>query len=1033
MKRFSVALLLLTCWAAWGISQTKGGEIRVIGEKVGLLSNRRIDFASNDSRGFTWFGSLQGLSRFDGTELKTILSDSRHGSDSVAWEIQSPLFEDRAGRLWFTTYVGLACYDPAKDVPFHWSLYFQGKRLEEWCQAFYLDQEEQKIWLQAGERLGWVQLPEPGDEPVFQDLGQTAHGFRLVPELEDGKLVRIWSAPWLRDTGLELFSLENDQWIKTKFFNQARDTESDIGILPGGVISVVPQSQHTTWVLTTNGLIKLDPITRKARRFIPEGIQNITFREGKALDFTRLIMISAKQGIWVFNQKVDSFYRFKFKEANNNGLLRENGSWFMHMDSEQRIWVTIPEAGVGFIQEPDLPFQNPLNKIKQGPEVVGIVEDLEGKIMVATRKNGVYSKRPKSGWNLVVNGGLFSDIDLSSIKFSPGGNLLLASRLKLFECRSTSWKEILNLESDNALIDFGETDSGIILTTNNGIRRKRAFQELFPIYELPRHNELVYSKIFHLSKKEIAIVNNESEVQFYKTDEAGDLVLVGSLSLPQSAITMALDSNKSRLYIATNKQLFSYHLQTGKHNLVLSPSIENPVYDIQSLAVDHAGSLWIATQSEGLFSYDPISKELFRYRKPDGVPSESFIRGASLCSSDGRLWFGTKSGLVVFHPDSIKPYPYGPKVYIDHLSAGNLRLEKQGDTLLSSLKNLELKKQYTPFAIQFKSIGYHLPELNTIRYQLSKPGLDDTWEEADAEGFAFFGNLGTGKYTLRFKALNANGIEGPVESINIEITLSFWETVWFKMLMGGIGVLLLVLAVRFRYVRKLHRKEMLLQKERAESQEKLHQQELLIQRARAQNEERNRIGKEIHDDLGALTSVIIFLTGGLLKGETDPDRKAKLNLMAQSSNDLVEKVEEIIWALNAEDDNLEHLSSELRISASEYLTKHDIEIRVDMPDQFPDVELKGEQKRNIYLIVKESLHNIVKHSKGSQVWFSIRMQGEHYHLTIEDNGVGFEVGKTDPRRNGMRNLGERADAIGAVLEIDSKPGAGTTIDIKVPV
>jgi signal transduction histidine kinase len=148
------------------------------------------------------------------------------------------------------------------------------------------------------------------------------------------------------------------------------------------------------------------------------------------------------------------------------------------------------------------------------------------------------------------------------------------------------------------------------------------------------------------------------------------------------------------------------------------------------------------------------------------------------------------------------------------------------------------------------------------------------------------------------------------------------------------------------------------------------------------------------------------------------------------AHDMIDKMGEIVWALNEKNDSLSDLLSYTRVYAMEYLTQHNIACNIDSPENFPLTFVTGEIRRNIFLTVKEALHNVVKHSKASEVNITVAT-GKNIMVHIADNGTGFNKKNLRPFSNGIYNMEKRIAEIGGIFEIKNEKG--TTIFIEVPL
>lgn len=192
-------------------------------------------------------------------------------------------------------------------------------------------------------------------------------------------------------------------------------------------------------------------------------------------------------------------------------------------------------------------------------------------------------------------------------------------------------------------------------------------------------------------------------------------------------------------------------------------------------------------------------------------------------------------------------------------------------------------------------------------------------------------------------------------------------------------------------------------------------------------DERNRIAKEIHDDIGSgLTSIRLLSEIAMVKKEN----KDELNKISANANDLVNNLNEIIWSINSKNDTIPNLLAYIRSHMVDYLEPYDIKLSINIPPDIPNVEISGENRRNIFMVVKECFTNIAKHANASAVNFTVQIR-DQLIFTIKDNGKGFDSNDILPFKNGIRNMKERIEHVGGEMEIWGKNG--TTITIKIPI
>ncbi|MEY2465537.1 MAG: hypothetical protein QOD03_58 [Verrucomicrobiota bacterium] len=201
----------------------------------------------------------------------------------------------------------------------------------------------------------------------------------------------------------------------------------------------------------------------------------------------------------------------------------------------------------------------------------------------------------------------------------------------------------------------------------------------------------------------------------------------------------------------------------------------------------------------------------------------------------------------------------------------------------------------------------------------------------------------------------------------------------------------------------------------------------------ALHKERARIAKDIHDDLGASLTQISLL-GELAQQDsgTSPETASKhIEKISNTARQVIKSLDEIVWAVNPRNDTLAHLIDYTGQFALDYLRVANIRCRLDFPEQPPAREISTDIRHNLFLIVKEALNNVVKHSRASEVWLRINVTDDILKMAIEDDGCGFDETPEHPGADGLRNIRQRVAEIGGECRIESHQGAGAKISFEL--
>ncbi|MEP7317426.1 MAG: two-component regulator propeller domain-containing protein [Panacibacter sp.] len=439
----------------------------------------------------------------------------------------------------------------------------------------------------------------------------------------------------------------------------------------------------------------------------------------------------------------------------------------------------------------------------------------------------------------------------------------------------------------------------------------------------------------------------------------------------------------------------------------------NVVYGILS---DSSGNLWLST-NRGLSCFNPANKMFRSFTKQDNLPGDEFNRNQYARLPNGELMFGGVDGYIAFNPaDVLQTKPQVPIVFTG-LSISNKPVDwKQDSTVISApvgyAKKIILHPGQNMFTVSFASLDYRSNEKKFYKYRLD--GFDHDWTNPTNKNEATYTNLSPGTYLFHVTGTNTDGVWN-AKSISIEImVLPYWyQSAWFKILIvlivaGGLYTL-------YRY--RLHQ----------------HLKLLTI---------RNRIAGDLHDEIGGTLSSI-SLSSTIIQNKLTNENEDVQNLLQQISShtdNMMEAMSDIVWAINTRNDNFESMINRMRAFAVEMLEPHGVEIHFSVSDAVLHQSLDMVQRKNTYLLFKEAINNAAKYAHCNNVWVTIEMQGKKIFLQIKDDGKGFAYTKGVKTHsensfggNGLPGMYKRATELKGALNIDTTPGKGTTIQLEFAV
>ena len=466
------------------------------------------------------------------------------------------------------------------------------------------------------------------------------------------------------------------------------------------------------------------------------------------------------------------------------------------------------------------------------------------------------------------------------------------------------------------------------------------------------------------------------------------------------------------------------------------------LYDnyISQIVADNRGWLWFGA-NRGLFKVREQDFQAVMAGRADRVQSVSYGRGEGLPSlqaafgssptvvrsRDGRLWFPMQTGLAVVDPNKLTRQPRPPPAWLSRVTVddrlvaeyvGLLPKQPAAENPIIDLADVSPTLQLPPgnrrLEIVFAALDYYSPENIQFRYRLK--GLDDQWVDIGTQRSVIYSRLAAGDYIFEMNACNSEGDWNPNGAVlRLVVAPFYWQTWWFRL-----GVLVLIVAgivttVRFVSFRRLQRR--------------LH----ALEQQAALQKERARIAKDIHDDLGADLTQIAYLGELARMDQAEPDRASeRIGKMSATARQAIKSLDEIVWAVNPRNDTLAHLIDYTGQFTLDYLRLAGIRVRLDYPEQIPPRKLVADLRHNLFLTVKEALHNIVKHAGATEVRLRIVVTERSLEISVEDNGRGFVTAPDDALADGLRNMRQRMAGIGGECHIDSRPGQGARVVLHLP-
>ncbi len=415
---------------------------------------------------------------------------------------------------------------------------------------------------------------------------------------------------------------------------------------------------------------------------------------------------------------------------------------------------------------------------------------------------------------------------------------------------------------------------------------------------------------------------------------------------------------------------------------------------VSCVTEDEFGRIYVGT-GRGIDRLDPETGQIENFTTADGLPNSNIE--VSLRDRNNNLWFGTTNGLARLVPEPKKDRQ-PPNVLITGLRVNG---EPQSVSILgeTTIPQLDLKADQRQVTVDFVGLGASLGEKMRYEYR-----FDDSDWTAAGERTLNFANLASGNYQFEVRTVTADRIYSQPAAVAFKIAAPIWQRWWFIAGLLALTAVLIYVFYRYRLAR-------LLELERI----------------------RTRIATDLHDDIGANLTRIALLTEVANQQTQAGAGNGKRNLLpsiAEIARESVASMNDIVWAISPDHDSLLDLTRRMRQHAEEVFAYRDIDLEFHAPSPDNELKLSVGVRRDLLLIFKEAANNAVKHSACTKVIIDFSCKNSILSLRIKDNGKGFD-GDPESDGQGLSSMTRRAKALGGKLKIDSRNGAGTDVEFEM--
>ncbi len=957
------------------------------------LSETTNEFLYTDQNNITWISALNGVNRFDGKVVEVFGPGAEGRRQLKVGDVQSPFFENDKGDIWFTTSEAINFFEcesgrihsvnaageeePAGVLPY----------------AFHLE-KKRYLWVRSSGQLYRIDTHHPRVDcraPILEAFSTIRSAVETDSE---GRVKRIFSGHWVaRPLGIEVIELDwkNGYQLKRRqaFFREpGKPVDFTLG-----VSQIISNIGDETCFLTNKGLLFFNPdkpFNEKQDLFpYPSGL-NIT----EEYPYPFMAKIGDQLFLAGNSDKLAVFHLSPtergFSETTIRGFNLDTKSFFtsinrVFMGRDSIIWIGAGGKGVFYanLKNQGMLSVFPKNKIAE-TKISHLFEYPNGQVLAVSQKG--------KAWVFDENGQKTAEEKALLAKEYPGrfkqvqlsnGQIWAISKLGLgaFDTQQKQFIWDPASRTQSSLFDLiPYQDRYLIMAALNSLQvydiKKDQYQYFpdagFQVCLLLDHDNRLWSADGNglLSVWKIA----QGTFQLGKTAQFEKLGIINQL---------VEDRYRGQILVATSQGLHCISKNLKEVDLISAKDGLINQY-VQSVQLDGKHNIWLAN-NKGIVRYVPEAptNSFTHFSTRDGLSANEYSGGVSLLAKNGKLWFGSSKGTDLISPD--RPLlGKAPELGIKALKIHGK--ERFFQPAIDQQRQITLKHQENTLTFVLEAPEYTDPLRNKIKAFLHhKDGIDSILiENGNTVTYTY---LRHGTYLFRFTACNAEGIWQPNhQELKITLTPPFYLTTWFLALMSLLALSIAISVPTFMYKYRLRAKQLQLEKQERLTERK----QLELEKQQALQAEREQINAEFHS---ILNEGLITIKNAGKRAKSLPKSKelaASIDIIHEKTLDLFDKKKQLIWAINPENGFLEDLVVHIRFYTAKLLNDNNLPAIIDIPEDIPEQPISSKAKYNLFMTVKELLHNILKYAEATQVKLDMALGQNQFRIMIKDNGKGFD-------------------------------------------
>jgi signal transduction histidine kinase/ligand-binding sensor domain-containing protein len=1001
------------------------------------LSNNRTTDVVKDAYGFIWIATDDGVSRFDGTDVKLYNTYCNNLHDQYNQQITS-VFSDMYGNL-FKGSLNLFIYNRQLDK---FDLFFPDTLANQPHRTRFMEQSPDG-WIWIGARNGLFKLDPKTKETIH-----------YPPDAEKG-YYEIWALTvydnkvWLgtRRNGLVMLDLSDGSYHNIPLINELGEPVSV-------VMSVYADKYGTIWAGTkSSGLFKINASNQKV---VAHEYPDASCKRIRRIveDKSGNLWLGTMEGLYL-KKKGDPGY-IRYAHAHHEfSSITHNSVFNIFIDDHNNIWLSTYAGGVNYSNMDRKPFVNYIEK-ENNPNylnngtVAGIAEDSRGNLYIGTDHGGLNVLDKKTGrFTYITHSmGMLTGTNIKCMVMDPMDRLWMGNYNGGINVLDTKTGDISYIQSDKN--NPGMLSSNIVYSlaydkntnhmwvgTDRGVDRvdmKTMKAELIDYNKSINH---VYCD------REGRVWIGATGDGLYTFNPISHILDKFPLEGFQSFHWM-LQDHRGQLWIGGKSGLQMVNLADSSM-VQITKKDGLPSNLVFGIVEDDKDNLWVSTalglaKCIGAVTM-PNKPHIRTFTVDDGLQGNQFWRSAVYQNKQGMCYFGGTHGMSSFHPDSIVDNPFPPEIILTGLKIFNkdveIGQEVFGQTVLQhsimEAEKVELNHKHKVFTIEFKALHYANPLRNQYAYKLEP--IEEEWNYAfPPRNFATYTFLPGGKYKFKVKAANSDGVwnDNPL-TLNLVIKSPFWKTWYFFTLLALLAVTIGLALYQWRLARLKKQKEYLEFNVQQRTKEiSFINTELMEQKEKLQelNNLKDKFFSIIAHDLKNPFQALMGFANLLLTRYQSLDENRKLDFIetiSKSSVKIYNLLENLLtWSrsqtngltFNPEFLDLNNTVAENIKLMEEHSFKHQISINNLVKD---NVNVFADRNM-LDFIIRNLLNNAIKFSYASgYIYISLHETGDHFEIAVKDEGMGMNnnqlksLFRLDSKETRPGTFGEKGTGLGLVL------------------